>query len=92
MNKTELISAIASESGLTKTDSKKALDGLVAAITKELKKGGKIALVGFGTYSVTQKSARTGINPRTKQPIKIAAKKVVKFKPGADLAKAVAKK
>ena len=92
MNKTELINAIAAESGLTKADSKKALDGLTVAITKELKKGGKIALVGFGTYSVVEKSARTGINPRTKQPIKIAAKKVVKFKPGADLAGAVAKK
>ncbi|MDR1371092.1 MAG: HU family DNA-binding protein [Dysgonamonadaceae bacterium] len=92
MNKTELINAIAAESGLTKADSKKALDGLTAAVTNELGKGGKIALVGFGTYSVTEKSARTGINPRTKQPIKIAAKKVVKFKPGADLAKAVAKK
>ncbi len=92
MNKTELINAIAAESGLTKSDSKKALDGLTAAVTKELKNGGKIALVGFGTYSVTEKSARTGINPRTKQPIKIAAKKVVKFKPGSDLAKAVAKK
>lgn len=92
MNKTELISAIAAESGLTKTDSKKALDGFIAAVTKELKKGGKIALVGFGTYSVTEKSARTGINPRTKQPIKIAAKNAVKFKAGADLAKAVAKK
>ncbi|MDR1719217.1 MAG: HU family DNA-binding protein [Dysgonamonadaceae bacterium] len=92
MNKAELINAIASESGLTKVDSKKALDGLIVSISKELKKGGKVALVGFGTYSVTQKSARTGINPRTKQQIKIAAKKVVKFKPGADLAKAVESK
>jgi len=89
MNKTELISAIAAESGLTKADSKKALEGFITTISKELKKGEKIALVGFGTYSVSQKSARTGINPRTKQPIKIAAKKVVKFKPGADLAKAI---
>ncbi len=91
MNKTELISAIAAESGLTKADSKRALDGMIAAISKELKKDGKVALVGFGTYSVTEKSARTGINPRTKQPIKIAAKKVVKFKPGAELAAAVVK-
>ncbi len=89
MNKTELINAIAAESGLTKADSKKALDGFIAAVTNELKRDGKIALVGFGTYSITQKSARSGINPRTKQPIKISAKKVVKFKPGADLAKVV---
>ncbi|MCL2651375.1 MAG: HU family DNA-binding protein [Candidatus Azobacteroides sp.] len=86
MNKSELISAIAAESGLTKVDSKKALDGFIAAVKKELKKGGKISLVGFGTYSVTKKSARQGINPRTKQPIKIAAKKVVKFKAGSELA------
>ena len=89
MNKSELISAIAENSGLSKVDSKKALDGFMAAVTKELKKGGKISLVGFGTFSVTKKSARQGINPRTKQPIKIAAKKAVKFKAGADLAKQV---
>ena len=86
MNKSELISAIAAESGLSKVDSKKALDGFIAAVKKELKKGGKISLVGFGTYSITEKSARQGINPRTKQPIKIAGKKVVKFKAGAELA------
>ena len=86
MNKSELISAIAENSGLSKVDSKKALDGFMAAVTKELKKGGKISLVGFGTFSVTQKSARQGINPRTKQPIKIASKKAVKFKAGAELA------
>ena len=89
MNKTELISAIAAESGLTKADSKRALDGMVAAITKELQQGGKVALVGFGTYSVTEKSARTGINPRTKLPINIAAKKAVRFKAGAELSAAV---
>ncbi len=85
MNKTELINAIAAESGLSKADSKKALDGFIAAVTNELKDGGKVALVGFGTYSVSEKSARTGINPKTKQPIKIEAKKVVKFKAGAEL-------
>ena len=89
MNKSELISAIAEGSGLSKVDSKKALDGFMAAVTKELKKDGKISLVGFGTFSVTKKSARQGINPRTKQPIKIAAKKTVKFKAGADLANQV---
>lgn len=86
MNKTELINAIAEESGLTKADSKKALDGFLTVVAKELKEGGKVTLVGHGTYQIVQKSARKGINPKTKQPIQIAAKKVVKFKPGADLA------
>ncbi|MFR9165178.1 MAG: HU family DNA-binding protein [Dysgonomonas sp.] len=86
MNKTELISAIAEKSGLTKADSKKALDAFIDAVSAEMKKGGKVALVGFGTYSVTEKSARKGINPRTKAVINIPAKKVVKFKAGAELA------
>lgn len=85
MNKTELIDAIAEKSGLSKVDSKKALDALIESVAGELKSGGKIALVGFGTFSVTERSARKGINPRTKAAIKIPAKKVVKFKPGADL-------
>ncbi|MFV0471503.1 MAG: HU family DNA-binding protein [Paludibacteraceae bacterium] len=89
MNKAELISAIATESGLTKTDSKKALDATVKAVTKVLANGGKVSLVGFGTFSVTARAARTGINPSTKKSIKIPAKKVAKFKVGADLAKAV---
>ena len=89
MNKAELISAIAGSAGLSKVDSKKALDGFIAAVFNELKKGGKISLVGFGTFSVAKKSARQGVNPRTKQPIKIAAKKVAKFKPGAELANVV---
>lgn len=89
MNKSELISAIAEKSGLNKTDSKKALDALVAAVTETLKSGDKIALVGFGTFSVVEKGERTGINPATKQPITIAAKKVAKFKPGAELADAI---
>lgn len=86
MNKAELIDVIAEESGLSKVDSKKALNGTLAAIAKELKNGGKITLVGHGTYQVIEKSARTGINPKTRQPIHIPAKKVVKFKPGAELA------
>ena len=89
MNKSELISAIAGSAGLSKVDSKKALDGFIAAVFNELKKGGKISLVGFGPFSVAEKSARQGINPRTKQPIKIEGKKVAKFKPGAELANAV---
>jgi DNA-binding protein HU-beta len=80
MNKTELIAAIADESGLSKVDAKKALDGYLSAVAKELKSGGKVTLVGHGTYQVVEKSARTGINPKTKEAIKIPAKKVVKFK------------
>jgi Bacterial nucleoid DNA-binding protein len=89
MNKTELISAVAAKAGLSKIDAKKAIDAFMCAVSAELKNDGKIALVGFGTFSVAQKSERTGINPKTKQPIKIAAKKVVKFKAGTELAAVV---
>lgn len=85
MNKTDLINAIAEQSGLSKVDSKKALEAVVDSIAAEVKKGGKVALVGFGTFSITQKAARKGINPRTKAVINIPAKKTVKFKPGAEL-------
>jgi DNA-binding protein HU-beta len=86
MNKSELIDAMAAKAGLSKADSKKALDAFTSVIADEMQKGEKVALVGFGTFSVVEKSARTGINPATKQPIQIAAKRVAKFKPGADLA------
>ncbi len=85
MNKSELVSAVAQKSGLTKVDAKKALDGVLEAIGEELKNDGRVVLVGFGTFSVTERSARKGINPRTKEPIDIAAKKVVKFKAGSEL-------
>lgn len=88
MNKSELIDAIAAGSNLSKADSKKALDAFIGAVTGELAKGGKIALVGFGTFAVSERAARTGINPATKQQITIPAKKVVKFKAGAELEKA----
>lgn len=86
MNKTELIEAMAAESGLSKGDSKKALDAFLASVGKAMKAGDKVALVGFGTFSVAERSARTGINPSTKQAIQIPARKVVKFKPGTELA------
>lgn len=89
MNKAELISAIAQEAGLTKAASKKALDAAVKVVSKSLAKGDKVSLVGFGTFSVAQRAARTGINPSTKKAIKIPAKKVAKFKAGAELAKVV---
>ncbi len=85
MNKSELINAIAEKSGLSKVDSKKALDATLEAIGEEVKSGGKVVLVGFGTFSVSERSARKGINPRTKQPIDIPAKKTTKFKPGSEL-------
>lgn len=89
MNKTELIEKIATVSGLQKADAKKALDATVAAIKDALVAGDKISLVGFGTFSVNERPAREGINPATKEKIQIAAKKVVKFKPGAELNDAI---
>ncbi len=89
MNKADLINAMAEESGLSKADSKKALDAFVSAVSKALKEGDKIALVGFGTFSVAERGERTGINPATKAAIKIPAKKVAKFKAGAELAEAI---
>ncbi len=91
MNKAELIEAIASGSKLTKADSGRALDAFLEATTKALKKGDKLTLVGFGTFSVTKRPARVGRNPKTGKAIKIAAKKVAKFKAGAALAKVVNK-
>ncbi len=89
MNKAELINAIAEEAGLSKADSKKALDGFIKSVSEALKSGDKVSLIGFGSFSISEKSERTGINPATKQPITIAAKKVVKFKAGAELAEMV---
>ncbi len=89
MNKTELINAVAEKAGLSKADSKKAVDAFSEVITDALKSGDKVALIGFGTFSVNEKPAREGINPATKQKIKIAAKKVAKFKPGSELNAAI---
>jgi len=89
MNKAELIDSMAAESGLTKADSKKALDAFVKATSNALTAGDRVALVGFGSFSVSTRAARTGRNPQTGKELKIAAKKVVKFKPGNDLADAV---
>ncbi|MCI6829381.1 MAG: HU family DNA-binding protein [Prevotella sp.] len=86
MNKTELIEKIAAGSGLSKDASKKALEATIVALKDALKAGDKISLVGFGTFSVGERPAREGINPLTKEKIQIAAKKVIKFKAGADLA------
>lgn len=89
MNKSELVGSIAEKAGLSKADAKKALDACVEAITDALKAGDKISLVGFGTFSITERPEHQGINPRTKETITIAAKKIAKFKPGADLDNAI---
>ncbi len=89
MNKTELIDKIAAGSGLSKADSKKALDATVAAIKDALVAGDKVQLVGFGTFSVNERPAHAGVNPATKEKITIAAKKVAKFKAGAELTDAI---
>ena len=91
MNKTELIEKIAAGAGLTKADAKKALEATTEAIKGALIAGEKVQLIGFGTFSVNERPAREGINPATKQKIQIAAKKVAKFKAGAELAEAVNK-
>ena len=85
MNKTEFINAVAEKSGLSKIDAKKAVEAFVETVSNELKEGGKVALLGFGSFSVAEKSARKGVNPKTKQPIEIPARKTVKFKAGAEL-------
>ncbi|MGB4205405.1 MAG: HU family DNA-binding protein [Bacteroidales bacterium] len=86
MNKAELIDAIAAETGLTKVNSKKALEAFINATSQALAKGDRVALVGFGSFSVVKRAARKGRNPQTGKEIKIKAKSVVKFKPGAELA------
>ena len=89
MNKTELVNAIAEQANLSKVQAKAALDATIDSISKALAEGDKVALIGFGTFAVTEKGARTGINPRTKETINIAARKVVKFKAGAELTEKV---
>ena len=85
----ELVAAIAESADITKTDAAKALNGMMEAITGSLSKGDRISLVGFGTFSVSKRAARTGRNPSTGKPLKIAAKTVAKFKAGSKLAEAV---
>ncbi len=89
MNKTELISAIAEKSGLSKKDSEKALKAFEEAVTEELVAGGKVQLVGFGTFDVTDRAAREGRNPQTGEPMQIEASKAPRFKVGKALKDAV---
>ncbi len=86
MNKAELIAKISDDAGITKTQANASLDSFIEAVTKTLKSNGKVTLVGFGTFSVSKRTARNGRNPQTGAVIKIKAKKVAKFKAGKELA------
>lgn len=85
MNKAELISAMAAGTGMKRAEAAKALEALVDAIADALKRGEKVSMVGFGTFSVAERAARMGINPVTKEAIEIPVKKIVRFKPGSEL-------
>ena len=89
MNKNELVASVAEASGLSKADAGWAVDGVIGAITGALKSGGDVRIVGFGTFSVANRKATTGRNPRTGEPIQIKASKMPKFKPGTPLKEAV---
>lgn len=92
MNKADLVEKIAASTGITKTSAAAAIDTLVDAVTAALKKGDRVTLVGFGTFSVSQRKARNGRNPQTGGVLKIAARRVARFTPGVDLKKHVNKK
>lgn len=89
MTREELISQMASDAKTTKVTAKAALDSFINAVTKTLKKGGRLSLVGFGTFTVSKRSARTGRNPKTGEALQIKAKKVARFKAGSQLSKTV---
>jgi DNA-binding protein HU-beta len=89
MNKGDLIEQMAADSGISKAQATEALNSVINSIRKTLKKGDKVTLVGFGTFSITKRAARTGRNPQTGEAIKIKAKKIVKFKAGKELAEYV---
>lgn len=89
MNKSDLINAMAEDAGITKAAAKKSLESFLENVQGSLKKGDRVSLVGFGSWSVTNRAAREGRNPQTGKTIQIAAKNVVKFKPGSELANSV---
>jgi len=89
MNKGDLINKVSADAGLSKAQAGKVLDSVLNTVVKSLKKGDKVTLVGFGTFAVAKRAARTGRNPQTGATIKIPAKKVVKFKAGKEFASAV---
>ena len=80
MNKTDLVNAVSAKTEVSKTTSKQVVEAAIEAVVEALKAGDKVSLVGFGTFAVSERAGREGINPATKEPITIAAKKVVKFK------------
>ena len=89
MNKAELVNSLAERTGLTKTKSNEVVDTLVSVISETWKDGDKVTLVGFGTFTTTQRDARKGRNPKTGETLEIPAKRVAKFKPGSELTKSV---
>lgn len=92
MNKTQLIEAVAADSGLSKTDTTRAIESALDTITRTLKKGDEVSITGFGKFSVVKRAARAGVNPRTGEKVKIKASKAPKFSPGAGLKQAVSPK
>ena len=92
MNKTDIIDGMAAAAGITKTQAASAVDALMSGITGALKRGHRVTLVGFGSFSTAQRAARTGRNPKTGKPIQIPARRVARFTPGAELKQAVNRK
>jgi DNA-binding protein HU-beta len=92
MNKSQLITAVSSDSGLSKADSARAIDSLLDTVTRTLKKGDEVSITGFGKFSVVKRAARQGVNPRTGERVKIKASKAPKFSAGATLKQAVSPK
>ena len=92
MNKSQLVDAVASDSGLSKADSARALDSVLGTVTKSLKKGDEVSITGFGKFSVVKRAARQGVNPRTGERVKIKASKAPKFTAGAGLKQAISPK
>ncbi|HXD55770.1 MAG TPA: HU family DNA-binding protein [Solirubrobacteraceae bacterium] len=92
MNKSQLVDAVASDSGLSKADSARAIESVLATVTKNLKKGEEVSITGFGKFSVVKRAARQGVNPRTGERVKIKASKAPKFTAGAGLKQAISPK
>ena len=92
MNKTDMIDRLAAAAGITKTQAAAAVEAMMSGITSALKKGNRVTLVGFGSFSTAQRAARTGRNPKTGKPIQIVARRVARFTPGAELKQAVNRK
>ena len=92
MNKSQLVEAVAADSGLSKADTSRAIESLLDTVTKPLKKGDEVSITGFGKFSVVKRAARQGVNPRTGEKVKIKASKAPKFSAGATLKQAVSGK